>query len=166
MKKSKKGPGEHTAKWGAISWSEQVESYFADPGWPRLSPRALVVWAAFCNYAAPELGVVRASYRGVMKWTGHTSIETVKRAIRELIDKGYLEELDIPVVKARLYRLIDEEEGGRGLPRDADRLPAAKLFRAFERAVHSAGVEEEKAERAMRGGNLEKGPAKAHGGKG
>jgi hypothetical protein len=69
-------------------------SYFNNPEWPRLSPRAFIVWSALLCRAIPVLGLVSISQDEIRRMTGIGGKDTVRRGLDELLDKGYVKVMD------------------------------------------------------------------------
>jgi len=83
-------------------------TYFTNPDWPRLSPRAYMVWSALLCRAIPAVGLVILSQDEIRKMTGIGGKDTVRRGLQELFDKGYVELVDTERAghHAFLYRLL------------------------------------------------------------
>lgn len=95
---------------------ESVAEYFSEEGWPRLSSRSFLVWAALLSRAVVAVNIASVSYRELMGMTGIGSKATVSRSILELLDKGYISRIPVPRSGSApdLYRLLLVSRRGGG----------------------------------------------------
>ena len=70
--------------------------YAHDQSWPRLRSPAYQVWGTLMSLRLQGLPVVMASRREIGKAAGIRGYHTVGRALKELLDKGYLRRLSRP----------------------------------------------------------------------
>jgi len=100
---------------------EVLGNYFLEPGWPRLAPRSFLVWSALVFEAAPVICVASVSFGGLRKLTGIGSNRTVSRGIEELIEKGYVRELDVGGGgnRSRVYQLLHHRFPVAGVRKEA-----------------------------------------------
>ena len=101
-------------KWKDVdSFSNVLKSamleYFDRSDWPRLTPRAFMVWAALLGQAAPLVGITAPSWNQIRKMTGLGSKSTVQKGLAELFAKGYIEKVHLPKESNNVpdaYRLL------------------------------------------------------------
>ena len=70
--------------------------YAHDQSWPRLRSPAYQVWGTLMSLRLQGLPVVMASRREIGKAAGIRGYHTVSRALKELLDKGYIRRLSRP----------------------------------------------------------------------
>ena len=75
--------------------SDVLRYYFFEPYWPRLKPRAFMVWSALLFKAVPMMGISSVSYDKIRVITGTGSNATIGKGISELIEKGYIRVLEL-----------------------------------------------------------------------
>ncbi len=91
-----------------ILLDSSLREYFESPVWPALSPRGFVVWAALLSRAIPVVGISSGSYEDLRRDCKLGSKRTVQVAVAELVEKGYVEALEVGGAsnRARAYRLL------------------------------------------------------------
>jgi len=87
---------------------EVLGGYFFEPGWPRLSPRSFLVWAALVFKSVPVVGISSVSRERIRSMTGIGSNVTVSRSLFELLSKGYIRELLVDGAQSHpaVYHLV------------------------------------------------------------
>lgn len=105
-------------------------TYFTNPAWPRISPRAYMVWSALLCRSIPAVGLVSLSQDEIRRMTGIGGKDTVRRGLKELFDKGYVEQVDTGRAghDPFLYRLLL-----RGKNEVMSEVPQREILEGLER---------------------------------
>ncbi|MFO8058680.1 MAG: hypothetical protein R6V10_15445 [bacterium] len=88
-------------------FQELVREYFSGDRGQKLGLAAFTVWVSLLVHSMPSSGLVSVSHKTMLDWTGITSRSTLRRALHELTDKGYLVRLELEEARnlPRVYRV-------------------------------------------------------------
>ena len=88
--KTTKGAEPGRARMDMNWYYRAVHEYFQREDWPRLSGRGFMVWTALWAKSVPTMGISGASHEVLRKMTKARSKATIKSAVEELVEKGYI----------------------------------------------------------------------------